>query len=255
MKTFITIILIIFCNIAFSQRWENYQINGQGSSNCRITFVNADVGYILKAVDHPPSQSDFQLFKTTNAGINWTDNPISVFTTQVDYPCFKPAIHFFDENNGYLILLTPYDNNYSALWTYKTTNGGINWSSYQCYTTVENIASSYESLAKVKFINENTGYYLNTRCMYKTTNGGSTWDELLGPQIINGLYSAYEDFKISLLNTDNVYICGSAGGWPFAPVLFKIIGNSPQQIDPDPHTNPIFGLNSLDIIKNGNSEI
>lgn len=77
-------------------------------------------------------------------------------------------------------------------YIYRTTDGGLNWSSY---SIVQN-----GDFYRVSFINGNTGFTSSTRAFYKTTNFGVSWDSI---------------GRVSPLNIDvtSIEFCNENTGW------------------------------------------
>ena len=108
-----------------------------------IKFLNINTGY---AIDYQG-----KIIKTTNGGINWTEQQSTTTNT-------LRSISIINENTAYIC-----GNNGLTI---KTTNGGSNWSQQQSGTT-NWLMSNY-------FTNENTGYIAGLGgVIRKTTNGGN----------------------------------------------------------------------------------
>jgi len=75
----------------------------------------------------------------------------------------------------------------------KTTNGGNTWNTITTNTT--------DSINKIQFIDENTGYMMVDSVISKTTNGGALWTPLTLPATIS-----FKDFHF--FDSQNGQICG-----------------------------------------------
>ncbi|MBV6479905.1 MAG: Ycf48-like protein [Ignavibacteria bacterium] len=119
---------------------------GDGRYTC-VYFVNQNTGYIG---NFGPG---YGVRKTTDGGK--TIFPLSFSGIPQD-------LYFKDSLNGIGVGWSSY--------IYRTTNGGLNWSSNAINVTGD--------FYRVSFINENTGYTANRRAVYKTTNFGVDWDSV-----------------------------------------------------------------------------
>ena len=107
----------------------------------KIKFIDHNTGYF----------SAGSIYKTTNAGINWS----YLSTYAYDF-------QFFDANTGYVVGSDGIYNSYIR----KTTNGGNTWQTQYS----QGSASNY----KIQFFDANTGYACMQNLL-KTTNGGVNW--------------------------------------------------------------------------------
>jgi len=113
-----------------------------------IKFVNSNTGFI----------GGYNLYKTTNKGLNWLLINTGISNMSYDDICF------INDNTGWIASL-----NFSKM--IKTTDGGINWSLYYIDTA---------SINSIFFVNETTGWCARYKYQYKkplikTTNGGLNW--------------------------------------------------------------------------------
>lgn len=119
----------------------------------KIFFLNYNTGYC---------GAHTQLYKTTNAGLNWTLND--------NYTDLVKAIFFIDNNTGW-VALTGFSIRY-------TTNAGSN-----CSNQIPDPGGSGQNLEDIYFINNQTGWAGTSYSkVYKTTNAGVNW----GYQIVTG---------------------------------------------------------------------
>jgi photosystem II stability/assembly factor-like uncharacterized protein len=120
---------------------------GDGNYTC-VFFINENTGWIGN-FDSP----EYGVRRTTDGGQTIISVPFSGFPED---------LYFKDSLNGVGVGGLSY--------IYRTTNGGIDWSSY---SIVQN-----GDFYRVSFINENTGFTASTRAVYKTTNFGVNWDSV-----------------------------------------------------------------------------
>ncbi len=145
-----------------------------GSDVKRIFFINSNTGWL----------SSTNLYKTTNAGVNWS---LAAGGNAENF-------YFINETTGWK---TTYSGGSSTLL--KTTNGGSSWNAI--HTT-----SNFRALYSVKFINENTGWVSGYReYIAATTNGGVNWVQQRDMDNSVGLYN------IEFLNSLTGWAVGENG--------------------------------------------
>ncbi|MFZ4591017.1 MAG: YCF48-related protein [Ignavibacteria bacterium] len=169
--------------------WVENLTPTSGNNITGIQFIDANTGYAI------PVFGNDQILKTTDAGNNWSVT-VPGINNYVNNLCFLNA------STG--VLQTSFS-------TFRTTNGGTNWTFIDSVTTQLNglqfvnsltgYASTYVSphtyfrkttngglnwttlpesvtntyVISYKFYNGNTGYAAGGNNLYKTTNGGNTW--------------------------------------------------------------------------------
>ena len=93
-------------------------------------------------------------------------------------------------------------------YIYKTSNAGINWSSYSIIQTGD--------FYRLSFINNNTGFTASHKAVYKTTNFGNSWDSV--GYIPAFVYSiSFSDDKVGYAGTAYAILKTTTGGrdWSF----------------------------------------
>jgi hypothetical protein len=174
--------------------WDSLPVSNSWTVN-GISFVNKDTGWVSGTSGGYPF-----LWRTTNAGVTW-----------IVQGSFGYGETFFLKNkvNGeYIGWLR--DNGGYTLW--KTTNSGFNW------TLIQNPFS----LAKMFFLDENTGYATEVDKFKKTTNGGMNWSIYYLP---TGNYiSGRVISRFQFVNKDTVY--GDNGDRYFGGHVWGIIWRS-----------------------------
>jgi photosystem II stability/assembly factor-like uncharacterized protein len=132
-----------------------------------MEFVNASTGWIVGG--YPAPGAIVKIFKTTNAGVNWIDQPSS-FTASIGV-----KVDMVDVNTGYM--------SYSS-GLQKTTNGGASWNIIPVPPVSGN---SYRAM---KVLDANTVYIGGSNSqVYATTNGGTTWESLNFPVSAGTIFS------------------------------------------------------------------
>lgn len=121
-------------------------------------FANSETGY-LSGMDF--SSQGSKVFKTTNAGINWTE---ILFLKKTPSNIFS----FLDERTG---LIPAYS--FFNCSVYKTVNGGENWN-------IENIPAC-KTLMAVKFADENTVFAIGSG-VFKSADKGNNWTDISAPE-------------------------------------------------------------------------
>jgi photosystem II stability/assembly factor-like uncharacterized protein len=120
-----------------------------------IYFVNNTTGYAFYGI----SSGYGKIYKCTDSGSTW-----NLINSSFDY---ITSCYFINSETGWATGNYFVYPDYSA-YIYKTTNGGINWSS-QLYSSSPNY-----SMNTIWFINANTGFVGGTN-LWKTTNSGINW--------------------------------------------------------------------------------
>ena len=190
----------------------------------KIQFANNNTGYA--------STNYFDLFKTTNGGLNWVNYPNQP-TGANDFCAINTDTLFYVSNSGFgggVYHSTDGGINWGRIWTngtagnpdkiymfdknlgfsctisstsyifYRTTNGGFNWS---------NLSDS--TFSGIQFIDSLTGWKGRTG-IKKTTDGGLNWVLQTPPNLIQ-----FSVHSISAINKDTVWLGGPG---------VKIIGNT-----------------------------
>lgn len=188
-----------------------------GANITGLSFINTSTGFAI------PTSTTNQYMETTDAGSNWFIVNPGLNTSVI-------GLNFMNATTGVLIS----QNN-----TYRTTNGGTNWTfidsvnytlnSLQFVNSLTGYIAAYNSpntqfrkttngginwttspellsntFAYVfKFIDANTGFTAGGNSLYKTTNGGTNWINLAA---INMNAQA-----IHLFDTNTILIAGSSG--------------------------------------------
>jgi photosystem II stability/assembly factor-like uncharacterized protein len=139
------IIKSVDLGISFTE--YSYQHHGY-----KYFFVTGNIGWSI---------SNDQLKRTTDAGQNWTTYILPV----------APAnIYFIDSLKGFLT------SSVSGIQTfYKTTNGGITWTSHFSGKDLRN--------ATIAFFNNTIGFIGTTDNVLYTSNGGSDWSVKISKKV------------------------------------------------------------------------
>ena len=140
----------------------------------KITFTNNNTGYVFSQFNSNP-----EIYRTTNAGINWNKFKINGDST-------LQSVFFLNQNTGWI-------GSWNNRKFYRTSNAGIQWDS--CIIQ-DNFYVPY-------FINENTGWIAPFGRSYKTTNGGINFTQQGGVDIFPS--------SIFFTNINTGWVVGSRG--------------------------------------------
>lgn len=134
-----------------------------------IDFINENTGWMVGGT--PGIGGVTKIFKTTNGGVNWTEQ------TPANTGPIGVKIEMFNANTGYFT----HSGGIS-----KTTNGGENWT----VTTPPAVGSvTYNNIDVIDANTVVTGG--NNTQVYRTTNGGVSWDSLNFPVKSGTIFSTH----------------------------------------------------------------
>ncbi len=173
--------------------WTLQQTTSLGVQYNDISMIDSSTAFIAGE-----SMDNFQCImgigsigKTTNGGIGW-----SGISSPISTGFINKSVSFINSFTGYVSALHSSDVLYNLKKILKTTNGGINW-------TIKTTDSSDGFSAQnnfIRFLNENTGYYINGN-FFRTTNSGDNWIKF-------DSLSVYGMNKFSFLNLNTGYLVG-----------------------------------------------
>ena len=139
-------------------------------------FLNSTTGYAC-------GNLNTGLYKTTNAGLNWTFLPIPLISTNT-YFC----VYAFNENK----IIVPGTGRKYLL----TTDGGNNW------TTILFPGTQFNTITDIDFKDANTGYVCGSGYYFAyTTDAGNTWTQTATPAGAGGQ-------RALSISGNNVFIAG-----------------------------------------------
>ncbi len=141
-------------------------VSAVSSYSRKIKFTSVNDGFILTN----EANGGAKILKTTNSGLNWSENFSDENNAVRDMYFVSPTV-------GFAVGSFP-PNNSSHAKIFKTTNAGISWDSIQ---NTLRLASE-----RTFFINENTGFISGTinnpfslNRILRTTDGGISWLDTL----------------------------------------------------------------------------
>ncbi|MGV8017985.1 MAG: YCF48-related protein [Ignavibacteria bacterium] len=180
---------ILFRTYNRGATWDSLPVANSWTVN-GISFVNRDTGWVGGTSGGLP-----YLWRTTNAGLNWT--------VQSDNTGFGKVFFLKEKVNGEYV---GWSMNYSSMW--KTTNSGVSW------VQLLDIGSN---VTKLFFKNQITGYAANYNCLEVTTNGGLNWISHFLPSDSGVFYNQMNYFDF--VNEDTLY--GDNGSRYFGNGIFR----------------------------------
>ncbi len=158
------------------QSWTT-QYTDNNYSMRRVSFVDAQHGWVLGTRGFSQSQSDRLLLRTTDGGANWSQAAVFGFGW------YTPDISFVDATHGWGI--DGVDDPYFPLARLsRTTDGGASWQS---------VREGWELYRAVDFLNSQEGWVVgDSGLILYTTDGGVTWMKMEHPSRLNlrGVHAA-----------------------------------------------------------------
>ena len=145
-----------------SEQWRNINYKG-------VDVVNSHLIYLMGRDYGTPGQNSL-LFKSTDAGMNWTESIIS--DTIINY---YNSVSFFNENTG--IVSGVFKNGRMS----RTTDGGNTW--IEC-------GPQLYAWFRESTISGSTYFGIEGNLVYRSTDFGETW-ETFRPGAIGSLSSVY----------------------------------------------------------------
>ncbi|RJP70684.1 MAG: T9SS C-terminal target domain-containing protein [Ignavibacteriales bacterium] len=183
MKKLLLSLILFFSNICISQ-WH-YQSSAPPAfiSLNKVYFINNETGVIIG--------EDGNIFKTTNAGIEWKNIPITTSNKLND-------IHFYNDKYGIIAgSRSPSGDEFPRVL--MTTDGGETWKE-----KYHNTKSGYTSFKGAFMLDSLTAFIVGDKAfptfpkpdyekgiIFKTTDGGETWVSKLNAQNNISIYGIY----------------------------------------------------------------
>lgn len=187
-----------------------------------IFFTGPATGWLGGKAPAAGGFSSQHLDATSNSGINWVSQYSGVLLNG-NGAIFD--ILFINSLTGFAVVSE------SSAKIIKTTNGGINWSTYAVTNAQKNIF----------FLNQQTGW----ACGYagnimKTVNTGNSWITEQTPvsTVLNSIYFANNEtgwtcgFNGTILKTTNGGITGLNNSTGSVPAEFSLLQNYPNPFNP-----------------------
>lgn len=173
--------------------------------NKDIFFINDSIGWIIIPERIPATQQDpsyviDRIYKTVDAGNNWTYmNASTVNDTNKRILGFSKSMYFTDSLNGWIVG-TRTGNFWSTFrpgYIARTTDGGAHWIEQQSKEEVD--------LNSVVFLDSSTGFVVGSNgTVLQTKNKGLKWNKL-------NVNTKANLHKVFFLNDKTGWIVGSGG--------------------------------------------
>lgn len=214
-----------FKSDALGDTWIEIGPPQQNEYTINFDFVSENVAFAIGGGQVGTSAKSRKIFKTTNAGTNWTQ--LSYVSPIFDDDLY--CLEFIDENIGFV------SGGFNQSGTWKTVDGGNSWNQLntlrfgqiqfinnqvgyarnagnyynRIYKTTDggitwNITfEKTQSIKSFQFLNENVGYFVGDNAMmYKTIDGGTTWEQLTIPYEYYTLVKFYNT-SLGYITDDN----------------------------------------------------
>ncbi len=169
--------------------WDSVAVEGSTNSVTfrKVDFINTNTGWLFATFSNTVTDSA-TMWKTTNAGVNWTKQYLLGVTGS------SKGVYSADMVSATHGSLVNWDPD-----PYHTTDGGTTW----ILDTLSAAPGSY--LYDIKMLTPTLGFAVGSSGrVYKTTNG-TFWDTLSVPT------RSYTNYGIDMISPSAGYIVGSSG--------------------------------------------
>ncbi|MDG5492628.1 YCF48-related protein [Psychroserpens sp. SPM9] len=191
------ILLILNPHIVVSQDWQVLNATTFGWRFEDMQFVDPEVGWVV--------DGGGQILKTTNGGLNWTQQ-------YYNSDRYFRSVEFYNDQIGFAGTLA---NGNPSATLLKTTNGGDTWIDIS-----SNIPQSVPGICGMHVVNENTifvtGVFYGSAYIMKSTDQGESWVYTDMGNLCNALVDIH--FKDEMVG----FACGqSAQGTGLRGIIVK----------------------------------
>lgn len=140
-----------------------------------ITPISANTAWVsaINNVTGDPNNGVGYIYKTTNSGLNWTQQLATGFQTAG--ASFLNGVYFFDSNNG-IAYGDPIGSGLGEFEVYRTTDGGTNWTQVSAATLPNPLSGEYGYNGTPTAIGNTLWFTTNKGRIYRTTDKGLTWN-------------------------------------------------------------------------------
>ena len=168
--------------------WDSVAVEGSNSSSLyrKVDFINANTGWLFTTFNSTITDSA-TIFKTTNAGVNWTKQYIPAAGSNRGVY----GADMIDANTGWIVSYQP------KPW--RTTNGGTNW-------MIDSVSDGFTGfMYDIQMFSATSGYIVGSSGrMYKLT-AANIWDTITIPS------RNFTNYGLAFSDKNNGYIFGSSG--------------------------------------------
>ena len=152
--------LFVFFKNNYAQTWTPVNTGNTDDIYC-VDYVNASTIFMA---------SGSGIIKSTDGGNTWNTYPIVDLSNNPLPLSWFYDMHFFDANNG---VATGFITTGTSEVIFKTTNGGLNWSTVSIY----NSGAWPRMLNDISFLSATTGVAVGTNGrILRSVNSGSSWN-------------------------------------------------------------------------------
>ena len=134
-----------------------------GRSLLGAAFLNLQTGWALA-----DGADSLTLFATRDAGLSWLAQPLPADAAAFEIQ--SAAVHFADEQNGWIVFQAASSSNFDLGVLYRTTDGGQSWERL-----------SIPSGGPVQFVSPSEGWNAGgagRSSLYQSQSGGAAWEKI-----------------------------------------------------------------------------
>ncbi len=180
-----------FTRTVDGNNWISGTINAAGTLNYSISMITAVNDTTAWAALFGPTGGGM-IVKTTDGGINWTEQPTADFNGPNGFP---NVIHFWDENNGWC----QGDPNGGYFEMYTTDNGGETWTRVPEGNIPANLSEEYGRVTHMAVYGNIVWFSTDHGRIFKSTDKGLTWDVFQGPLTNSSYKMTFKNENIGVM--------------------------------------------------------
>jgi photosystem II stability/assembly factor-like uncharacterized protein len=211
------------------QTWQKAQIPDQLVGNCQITFLNAQVGWLLVGKGAATGSEAVDVLYTSDGGATWKIISVTSYTnnrpTALPFGGDKSGINFVSATTGWATGFSEVPN---FAWLYVTHDSGATWQ-HQTLPLVGNASNDQIATMPPVFFTATDGILpvifsglTNQTIIYITQNGGRSWSATaavpIGTQTIDFVDAAHgwvanntDDVRSNQYTNSTVYRTSDGG--------------------------------------------
>jgi photosystem II stability/assembly factor-like uncharacterized protein len=163
--------------------WQKALIPEQVMGRCHITFLNAQMGWLLDLMGAGGGSEALDILRTSDGGLTWKVVSVTSFegksSTALPFQGNKSGLGFVNTSTGWATGFTAAPN---FVWLYVTHDGGLSWQ-HQNIPIAGNIHDAQTSTEPPVFFSATDGILPvifsalsnPVTIVYVTHNGGQSW--------------------------------------------------------------------------------
>jgi photosystem II stability/assembly factor-like uncharacterized protein len=186
---------------------QNWTLQNAGTTKTLYSICVKDTEYWIAG-------ESGTLIKSKDGGTHWALDSLFVSNGFYSNANFH-SIYFAGPQNGLVITEPIAGRSFNSFLTYKTSDGGSNWS-------IVDLTSSLRYPISAQLLNSNVEIALTTTGVYKSGNGGLSWD------LMSNLLTPFPAAAMFFLNPGSGWIVGPSGK------ILKYTDNSSESNRPLP---------------------